>query len=67
MILKVKDELTGEWKSIEVLRGEQGPQGIKGDKGEQGEIGPAGPQGIQGQKGKDGKVSFDQLKLEQRA
>ena len=59
-ILKIRNEQTGEWTSINVVRGDvgpQGPQGPKGDKGDQGEqgvIGPAGPQGQTGPVGAQG-------------
>lgn len=65
-ILKIRNEQTGEWTSISVVRGDVGPQGPagekgdKGDKGEQGligpqgKIGPVGAQGPQGEKGEAG-------------
>ena len=56
-ILKIRNEQTGEWISINVVRGDVGPQGPKGDKGDQGEqgvIGPAGPQGQTGPVGAQG-------------
>ena len=62
-ILQFKNELTGEWQALEVIRGERGPIGetgatgatgpagytpIKGIDYFDGETGPVGPQGPKG-------------------
>lgn len=49
-ILKIRDKMTGVWKSIPAIIG---PKGDKGDKGEQGIPGPAGS---------DANVTADNIK-----